>query len=148
MGKISIGSVSSMKRECMPLLNAYWDEVDERRDTHNVCINFDSYAQLERADMLKIFVYKEEGEVIGFVVYTVAPCTHTRVLKATTEITYILPEYRGCGIVDELYLTAERYFKATGTSQIFITLKTEFSHDSLVERAGFRHVENVYMKEI
>lgn len=148
MTSTTIYTVAKIKKECGHLLENYWAEADERRESCQLSLDYDSYAQLERAGMLKVFVHKDDEKVVGFVVYIISPCAHTRILKATTEITYVVPGYRGTGVVDDMYATAERYFKATGVTHVFMTLKTEFGHKSLIERAGFKHVENVYFKEL
>jgi len=127
-----------------PLIESYWEEVDERREDTSGNIDYSIYLRLEELDLAFLVTAKEEEELIGFIVYIVSPCTHTSVLKTTAEILFVKEEYRGGSIAAKMVEKLEEC--APKDSYIFFTLKTEFPHNKLISSLGYSHVENVYMK--
>jgi hypothetical protein len=139
-------TVSEFYNDSKPLLDDYWIEVDERRDITNINLDIQTYLHLEENGLLRIVTAREYGDLIGFVVYTVVPCHQTSQTKAITEITYIIPSYRGTNLVDDLLNNAERLL--TEVDVLFMTIKTEFPHDTLAARNNYIPVETVFMKEL
>lgn len=143
-----VESVDNFYMGAKELLQDYWSEADERRDGAEMSIDLGVYRKLESIGMLQIFTARENEEILGFVIFTVAPCQHTGQVKAGSEISYVIPSMRGTGLIDDLFNRAAIALKQEGAEIMFCTLKSEFPHEEFVKRTGFKHVENVYMKEI
>jgi len=141
-------TISTFIEDAMPLLRRYWGEADERRESTEMSLDLGAYTVLEEKDMLRIYTASEDGDLVGFTIFVVSPCVHTGCLKASSEISYIEKQYRGASLIDLLFLYAELELAKEEVSVMVFTLKTEFPHENLVERAGFKHVENIYLKEI
>ncbi len=144
----SVESVDGFYASAKQLLLDYWLEADERRDSAEMSLDLGVYRKLESIGMLQIFTAREGEEMLGFVIFTVAPCQHTGKIKAGSEISYVVPGMRGTGLIDDLFNRAGISLKQDGAEIMFCTLKAEFPHEEFVKRTGFKHVENVYMKEI
>jgi len=134
--------------EAYPLILDYWAEADERRDSVPANIDRATYEKLESLGLLAIYTVREDEALAGFIVFLLSPCTHTGELKATTEISYLVPEFRGQSIMPDFYSAVEKDLKEAGVNRLFWTIKTEMPHNSLMESLGLKHVENVYMKEV
>ena len=132
------------KEELKVLIDSYWEESDERRKEDKVNINFDNYEQLEEANIGTLIVATEDSILTGFLFVITTPCSHTGKTKNAVEIIMVDPYYRESTIASGLLACLEE--NAANGSLLTFTLKTEFPHDDLAARAGYRHVENVFMK--
>lgn len=130
-----------------PLLENYWSEADERRETHGMGIDFDTYIKLQDAGMLEVLgAIDDEENLLGFIAGVYSTCLHTGKEKLVVEITYVSPEHRNKNIAEDLIKQIEEEAKLNKVDHVFFTLKTEAPHNNLVKSLAYIHVENVYMK--
>lgn len=142
---IEVEPFSQCIEEMLPLLTEYWIEADERRHEQSMDLDLDTYFKADRIGAVHAVVCRSLGEMVGFVVFLSSPCSHTKKTKAMTEVSYVKPGFRNKGVGTLMLQYANT---ALPVDYLFITLKTELPHNNMAQEAGFRHVENVYMKEV
>lgn len=130
------------------LLAKQWEEVDERRKSSELNVQWDSYQAADDAGM-HIWVLAERGDkVLGFISMLVCPSMHTGEITALTDTMYVLPEERGTGVGTELIKRAEEMVKEMGAKHMMVTFKNDVDHAPLAERLGLFNYETVYCKPL
>jgi len=138
-------SIAKNVDELLSLVYDYWEEADERRSIDSFNLDVETYLRLEESSIAFLLTARDtEGAMTGFILYTLAPCIHTGVAKASVEVFFVVKAYRTGEVA--AYLLSELEANTPDEAYLFFTLKTEFPHDHLIEVTGFRHVENLFMK--
>tara|TARA_R110000772_G_scaffold129472_2_gene237593 strand:- start:8767 stop:9243 length:477 start_codon:yes stop_codon:yes gene_type:complete len=130
------------------LIEAQWVEVDHRRKTGGLDLDFDRYLGLEEAGV-HFMVFAFEGDkLVGYnsMLYSESP--HTKEMTALTDSMYILKEYRKGGLGSDMIKLAESEAKSRGCKHIMVTFKNSHPHPSIVEELGFFSYETIYAKQI
>jgi GNAT superfamily N-acetyltransferase len=130
------------------LVEAQWLEVDHRRKTGSLDIDFSRYEKMEELGMHYMVFAFEGDKLIGYnsMLYSESP--HTKELTALTDSMYILKEHRKSGIGSEMIKVAEVEAKRLGCKHIMVTFKNSHPHPSIVEELGFFSYETIYAKAI
>ncbi|MBL4940481.1 MAG: hypothetical protein JKY81_02315 [Colwellia sp.] len=138
-------SIKDNLTEILNLVASYWKESDERRNIDDGKIDVETYLRLEESSLAYILTARnDEGNMVGFILYTVTTCIHTDIAKASAELFFVTREYRNGNVA--LGLLSEWEEVTPEESYLFFTLKTEFPHERLISVTGYCHVENIFMK--
>lgn len=130
------------------LLARQWEEVDERRKTSELSVQWGNYIASDTAGM-HMWVLAERGDkVLGFVSMFLCPSMHTGELTALTDTMYVLQEERGTGVGTELLSRAEVWVREAGAKHMMVTFKNDVNHAPLAERLGLFNYETVYCKPL
>lgn len=103
------------------------------------------------ANMQSLVVYtaREEGRIVGYVAYFLAPNLHYRVLSATADILYVDPEYRKGFLGIKLIKKAEEVLKDKYNVELILQHSSiRRPLDPLLTRLGYKECEKVFIKEI
>ncbi len=135
------------------LLLQQWEEVDDRRKTSELNVQWDSYKASDEAGMhvwLLAVEYDEAGFpfVKGYISLFLCPSMHTGELTALTDTMYVVPSERGTGLGSELIAQAEKVIKEKGAKHFMVTFKNDVNHAPLAERLGLFNYETVYCKAL
>jgi GNAT superfamily N-acetyltransferase len=141
-------SLSTCKDDAIPLLEKHWEEVALNKDKIKLNPDWDAYADLEDAGMLKIFTARNsENKLVGyFVVFVKAHIHYKDHMFAYNDILFVDQDYRKGFTSPRLMKFAEKCLKADGVDVLVVNTKRHKPFDSLLIWLGYRHIENLYSK--
>jgi len=105
------------------------------------------YADYIRDGKAKLFVYEEDGKIIGSFGFMLGKDQHCGALTAYEAFWYVHPDKRGCGI--KLLLHAEKW-ASENVERMLIIHMVDSQPEALkkiYERRGFVLVEQSFLKE-
>lgn len=140
-------SLVTVKEEARPLLEKHWEEIALNKDKIKLNPDWDIYADLEDAGILKIFTARSEGKLVGYFVALVKSHIHYRDhLFAQNDILFLDKDYRKGFTGPKLIKFAERCLKEDGVSVVLVNSQKHKPFDVLLKWLGYRHIENIYSK--
>ena len=141
-------SLVTCKSDAIPLLERHWEEIALHKDKIKLNPDWDAYADLEDAGVLKIFTARDAGwKLVGyFVVFVKAHIHYKDHLFAYNDIVFVDQDYRKGFTSPRLMMFAEKCLKADGVEVIVVNTKRHKPFDSLLIWLGYKHIENIYSK--
>lgn len=140
-------SLVTTKEDARPLLEQHWEEIALNKDTIKLNPDWDAYADLEDAGVLKIFTARLDGQLIGYFVVFVKEHLHYKDhLFAYNDILFLTKEYRKGFTGAKLMKFAEKCLKEDGVSVVIVNTKRHKPFDVLLNWLGYKHIENIYSK--
>lgn len=141
-------SLATCKTDAIPLLEKHWEEIALHKDKIKLNPDWEAYANLEDAGILKIFTARDtEGKLVGyFVVFVKAHIHYKDHLFAYNDIIFVDQEYRKGFTSVRLMKFAEKCLKADGAEVMVVNTKRHKPFDSLLVWLGYKHIENLYSK--
>lgn len=136
------------KRQFDELLKLQWSEVDHRRKTSDLDVNFDTYLQMEKLGCHFMVVAYDNGSLLGYNSIFVSPSPHTGELTALTDTIFLKREHRGGDVGKEMIKLAEDKARSMGAKHFMVTFKNDKPHDNIVKDLGFFSYETIYAKWI
>lgn len=141
-------SLVTSKADAIPLLEKHWEEIALNKDKIKLNPDWDAYANLEDAGVLKIFTARDAGnKLVGyFVVFVKAHIHYKDHLFSYNDIIFVDQDYRKGFTSIRLMKFAERCLKADGVGVMIVNTKMHKPFDSLLIWLGYKHIENIYSK--
>lgn len=140
-------SLVTTKEDARPLLEKHWEEIALNKDTIKLNPDWDAYADLEDAGILKIFTARCDENLIGyFVVFVRCHIHYKDNLFAYNDILYLDKDYRKGFTGAKLMKFAENCLKEDGVSVLVVNTKRHKPFDVLLSWLGYKHIENIYSK--
>ena len=140
-------SLVTVKADIIPLLEKHWEEVAINKEKIKLNPDWDAYANLEDAGVLKIFTARNEDKLIGyFVVFVKSHIHYKDHLFCYNDVIFVDEEYRKGFTSPRLIKFAEKCLKADGVEVMIVNTKTHKPFDSLLVWLGYKHIENLYSK--
>ena len=140
-------SLVTVKEDARPLLEKHWEEIALNKDKIKLNPDWDIYADLEDAGVLKIFTARSDGKLVGyFVVFVKAHIHYKDHLFAYNDILFLSREYRKGYTGAKLIKFAEKCLKEDGVSVVVVNTKRHKPSDVLLKWLGYKHIENIYSK--
>lgn len=130
------------------LTKCQWEEVDHRRKTSDLDIDYNKYLKMEELGVHYFVVAYTDTELVGYNSMFVSPSPHTKELTALTDTIFIKKEWRKSGIGSEMIRLAEVEAKERGAKNIMVTFKNDSPHPEIVKSQGFFSYETIYAKYI
>lgn len=139
--------------ELLPLFESHWRELGPFRDRMPLSPNLPIYSYLETANQLVTLTARHNGKLVGYLIAKTGPGLHySKTNQAITDLPYVLPEFRGRGIVVRLFKAAEEIFKAQNVGPWFAGSKINSplhpSMDRLLRWIGMEPQDIQYSKWI
>lgn len=105
------------------------------------------YEVLEDAGTLRVYTARQDGRLVGYAVFTVAPSMRRRYLKvATQDLVHVETAIRG-RLTAALLRHAERALKTDGVQMIYHSAPVNgFRFGRLLEILGYRQIATVHAK--
>jgi GNAT superfamily N-acetyltransferase len=133
------------------LLPLHWAELGRDQDNPKFQLKPDwsTYHALESLGQVFMMVCRVDGRMVGYHLGFVRRQLHyADSLAMATDIYFILPEYRKCGIGVELFRESEKALKARGVDKIYIGCKSveHLDHSKLFGRLGYERIEYTFAK--
>ena len=140
-------SLVTTKEDARPLLEKHWEEIALNKEVIKLNPDWDAYADLEDAGVLKIFTARSDGKLIGyFVVFVKAHIHYKGHLFAYNDILFLDKEHRKGYTGAKLIKFAEKCLKEDGVSVCVVNTKRHKPFDVLLKWLGYKHIENIYSK--
>ena len=140
-------SLVVVKKDILSLLDKHWEEIALNKDLIKLSPDWDAYASLEDAGILKIFTARSDEKLIGYFVVLVKSHIHYKEhLFGFNDILYLDEEYRKGLTGAKLMKFAERCLKEDGVSVVIVNTKLHKPFDPLLKWLGYTHIENIYSK--
>lgn len=140
-------SLVTVKADIIPLLEKHWEEVALNKEKIKLNPDWDAYANLEDAGVLKIFTARADGKLIGyFVVFVKSHIHYKDHLFCYNDVIFVDEEYRKGFTSPRLIKFAEKCLKADGVEVMIVNTKRHKPFDSLLVWLGYKHIENLYSK--
>lgn len=140
-------SLTTYKADAMPLLEKHWQEIALNKDKIKMNPDWESYASLEDAGILKIFTAREDQRLVGYFVVLVKTHLHYKDnLFAYNDVLFLDAEYRKGFTGSKLMKFAEACLKEDGVEVMVVNTKRHKPFDVLLKWLGYSHIENLYSK--
>lgn len=140
-------SLVTVKADIIPLLEKHWEEVALNKDKIKLNPDWDAYANLEDAGILKIFTARDDRKLVGyFVVFVKSHIHYKDHLFCYNDVIFVDEEYRKGFTSPRLIKFAEKCLKADGVEVMIVNTKRHKPFDSLLVWLGYKHIENLYSK--
>lgn len=134
--------------ELLPLFEANYS--DDPRASH-IPLDIDTalYDKLYKDGRLVFIAAKEEETFIGYLVAHLSQHQHCKqTTVANFDAVYVLPEYRGDGIFDDLLETAEEILEDAGVSRLSTKFRNVEMAEKVLEGKGYSLEEVSYAKNL
>lgn len=140
-------SLVTTKADIIPLLEKHWEEVALNKEKIKLNPDWDAYANLEDAGILKIFTARDDRKLLGyFVVFVKSHIHYKDHLFCYNDVIFVDEEYRKGFTSPRLIKFAEKCLKADGVEVMIVNTKRHKPFDSLLVWLGYKHIENLYSK--
>jgi GNAT superfamily N-acetyltransferase len=140
-------SLVTVKEDARPLLEKHWEEIALNKEIIKLNPDWDAYADLEDAGILKIFTARDDDRLVGYFVTFVRSHIHYKDhLFAYNDILFLDPDYRKGFTGSKLIKFAEKCLKEDGVSVVIVNTKRHKPLDILLSWLGYKHIENIYSK--
>lgn len=132
-----------------PLIEANWAETGGYADLE-LNVDWDTYRQLDDLGVFYCFVMYDGTDPIGYSFYIAAPShPHDRTKRFAVQDTfYVTPEQRARGAGLSLLAYVEAFLMKEGIDVITQAAKPGSSFNKVLERKGYEHTENMYLKRL
>jgi len=145
--KIAHECLASVKEDIKPLIEKHWEMVALNQGKIKLNPNWEEYARLDAAGILRVFTARAEGHLVGYCVLVVSRSIHYQDhIFANNDVTFVLPEYREGATGYYLLKFAEDYCQENDISLMNINTKVHIPFDNLLLGMGFDLIERIYSK--
>lgn len=140
--------LSDLWPEIDPLLQAHWREVAHYQDIE-LDPDEEAYAEVEARGQLRTYTARENGRLIGYVIFFVRPNHHyAGSLQAWQDVLYLDPEHRRGRAGVTLIRVAETRLRAEGVQVVYHHAKRTNRVGELLGRLGYELVDEIYAKRL
>lgn len=137
------------KDQLIPLIQAHWDEVEHNKESVELSPDWDQYALLEKAGLLRIFTARDGRNIVGYLSMMLNKSLHHKGHTfAVEDGLFLSKDYRSGSIASNLIRFMEKCIKSEGASLIFMTTKADHPIDPLLKRLRYNLTERVYSKNL
>ena len=145
--KIAHECLASVKEDIKPLIEKHWELVALNQGAIKLNPDWQQYAKLDAAGILRVFTARESGELVGYCVLVVSRSMHYKDhIFANNDVTFVLPDHRAGATGYQLLKYAEEHCAENNISCLNINTKVHIPFDSLLVGMGFNLIERIYSK--
>lgn len=138
--------------ELAPLHEAHWHETEAYRHGLPFSPDYDWALQQEAAGQYLLLTARHDGALVGNYALVLQQSRHTQTGVATPhrlaseDTMFIVPEHRVGRLFLRLTQYGERAARTFGAQELRLSTKTTNAVGPMVERMGYEHVANQYVK--
>tara|TARA_R110000822_G_scaffold310366_1_gene442849 strand:+ start:1486 stop:1950 length:465 start_codon:yes stop_codon:yes gene_type:complete len=145
--KIAHECLSNVKEEIKPLLHKHWELVALNQGAIKLNPDWERYAELDAAGILRIFTARDNGQLVGYCVLLVSQSLHYKDhIFAVNDVVFVLPDSRAGATGYHLIKFAEDHCRQSGASLMNINTKVHIPFDGLMQGMNFELTERIYSK--
>lgn len=142
-------NADNIGQDWIDLFIKHYEEIAWRKDKIKLNPDLDKYKIICDRGLMKVYTAREDGTLIGYAVWLVAPNLHYKdSIKAMNDILYVDPAKRGGKTGLSLIKFSEMKLKDLGVHSIGLHIKKSFDWGNVAERMGFECTESNYEKYI
>jgi GNAT superfamily N-acetyltransferase len=109
--------------------------------------DWDAYKSLLDIGRLKFITCKKDDELIGYIIFFIAPHLHYKsCLTAFEDIYFLKKEYRKGRLGLKMFQFAEKTLKEQGINRVIYNTKVHSDNSSLFEYMGYKFIDKVFTK--
>jgi len=109
--------------------------------------DYDAYRRIGDAGLLRTITCRNDGELIGYIVFFIQPHVHYKDCKTAFEDVYFVKkEYRKGRIGIKLFQYAEYALKRIGVNRIIMHTKVHMDNSKLFEYLDYKWTDKVFSK--
>jgi len=125
---------------------AHYDEIETLKE-FPLDLDFDAYENLWKLGRLVFVTAKDNNELVGYILFFVAPHLHSKnCITAHEDIYFLKPEYRKGRNGIKMFQFAQEHLKQKGVDLILYSTKFEFDNSSLFKYLGCKPIDKVFTK--
>jgi hypothetical protein len=141
-------SLADVLDEIAPLIVAHWREVHPYRDL-KVDPDLDLYLTAEARGMLRVFIARICGVLVGYSIFFVLESPQVRgLIQAKHEVLYLDPDYRRGLTGLRLIAECDRELKAEGVAVVHHSVRPRNDFSPILERLGYEKTEAIYSRRL
>jgi len=145
--KITHECLASVKEDIKPLIKKHWKLVALNQGAIKLNPDWEQYAKLDAAGILRVFTARESGELVGYCVLVVSRSMHYKDhIFANNDVTFVLPDHRAGATGYQLLKYAEDHCAENDISLLNVNTKVHIPFDNLLLGMGFTLIERIYSK--
>lgn len=111
--------------------------------------DWDTYKHLAKSGLLRTITCRNDGELIGYIVFFLQPHIHYKSCKTAYEdVYYVKKEYRKGRVGIKLFQYAEMALKRIGVNRMIIHTKVHLDNSRLLEYLGYKFTDKLFTKMI
>lgn len=140
--------LSNIMDEVKSLILHHWRDVSDGSEGEPDP-QWDTMLKLEEQGIWKTITARDEGKLVGYIMFIVAPHLHYRkILVAHDDAFFMLRDYRKGHNGIKLFQYAEQYLREIGVNRITYHEKTRAPLGKFLAYLGFRNVERNWFKDL
>jgi len=133
-------------KELVPILSEHYEELCVTKD-FPLEPDFAAYERLRMAGMLKAVTCRDDGKLIGYIIFIVQPHLHyMSCITAFEDLYYVKKEYRKGRIGIKLFQFSEKVLKDAGVKRIIMHTKIHMDNSRLFEYLGYKNTDKLFTK--
>lgn len=111
--------------------------------------DLDIYKILADAGNIKILAARREDELVGWTLFWISPHQyHPSTKFAISDVTYVIPEHRGTGVLKEMLVKADALLRSIGVEAISWQARADKDFGAALEKQGYEKTTITYAKYI
>ena len=109
--------------------------------------DIEAYQALANAKMLRCITCRADGELIGYIVFTISRHMHYRTcITAFEDLYFVRKDYRKGRVGIKLFQYAEKVLRQFGINRIVMHTKVHLDNSRLFEYLGYKWTDKVFTK--
>jgi hypothetical protein len=144
----SIEKWADFSRDADYIFPLHYEELSLDNGKIPMGIDNAKYQEMESVGRLHVLVARSEGQVVGYYIAIIVNHPHYKDagLHSTTDMFYLLPEYRIGNNGMRLLAEAEQSLRKRGVVKAFIGTKLKQDHSKILEWLGWTPTDTVFTK--
>ena len=111
--------------------------------------DWDCFARSAENGFLRTITVRNDGELIGYMIFFIHPHYHYKTCKTAFEdLYYLKPEYRKGRVGIKMFQYAEAALKRIGVDRIIMHTKVHSDNSRLFEYLGYKFTDKTFTKII
>jgi len=133
-------------KELAPLLPAHYEELCVTKD-FPLSPDYAAYDRLHQFGMLRAITCRNDGELVGYIIFIVQPHLHySTCTTAFEDLYYVKKEYRKGRTGIKLFQFSEKVLKDAGVNRVIMHTKVHMDNSRLFEYLGYKHTDKLFTK--
>lgn len=127
-----------MFSDAAALFELHYQELTLNKDSVKLNPMLENYQQIDRAGKLAIYTARDDGELVGYGVFFVAPHIHySDTIVAMNDVLFLHPAHRKGSMGTRLIKFCEHQLKARGVHKIAWHIKLSLDWSPILIRLGY-----------
>jgi len=136
---------SKAQPEIADLCVEHYEEIANHKDTIPLDPDWERYRQMEDAGMLSLVTAREEGKLVGYSIFFIAPHMHYKsTLAASNDVVFLKSTHREGSTGIRLIKEAERVLQELGVHKVVWHVKPKKNFGVVLQRLGYQEEEQIW----